>query len=240
MNYYQSGLHRSVRGHHGRDVSYLRGARRSPREVVGFRLVNSPGFLLDELNRLDTEITSTDSDLQAFLRSQACAYHRDATAWSDPLAGDAVQRWTDDDKAIASNPVHCATITGFYDGPWASFVVGWREFKDKHDAGGITGVYERFWGSLMETIDTYRESLRVMRDSAKAAGFSLTSPDPVNPPAGMFDSAGKALAGIGDILKTAFYALLIIGGAAVLIWAIGALRHGGSLGGGGRLLVVGR
>jgi hypothetical protein len=236
MNYYQSGLHRSVRGHHVRGANYHRGAR----EVIGFRLVNSPGYLLDEINRLDAEISSTDTDLQAFLSSKSCAYHRDATSWSDPLAGDAAQRWVDDDKAVAANPGHCATITGFYDGPWSSFVIGWRDFKDKHDAGGITGWYERFWGSLMETIDTYRDSLRVMRDAAKAAGFALASPDPVNPPAGMFDSAGRALSGIGDLLKTVLYTVLIVGGAVALIWALGALRHGGSLGGGGRLLVVGK
>lgn len=234
-NYYKEGL--VSNSHSGRALAYQTGARTLPREVVGFRLINTPGYMLDEINRLDGEIKTSDQDLKSYLSSHGCAFFRDGTSWSDPLDPGAITRHGEDAKAIAANTGDCIRLEKFYDGPWTNFVTKWEEFKSKHDSSTWPfSWYERFWGSLMETVDAYRAQLQLMRGAARAVGFGITTPDPVSPRKGLLDQGQDALSGLAGMFKYLFYTALIVGGAVLLIWGVGTLKGGG--GNIGKFLVV--
>lgn len=234
MNYYKMGLATAV-VKPPRPNLYRAGV------MVGFRLGNFPGYIKDEIERLNSEVESLNGDLRAQLNASSCAYLRGAGTWNDPLTTGEVTSYARDKVAMERNTEPCRTMAEFYCGPWDKFYQQWQEFRSEHNSGGITGWYERFWGgSLAETIESYRTQLFSLHQSAKQAKFSPVVPMPVYSQPGyadrLVDAPGEAIGGLAGFVKLLVYAAIGIVGFLLLT----LLLKGGSLAGAPPKLLVGR
>lgn len=253
MNPYQLGLALPGRST-ARRTGYQAGLADA---MVGVRLGNFPGWLLDQIRIMDSDLITLDSALLAELGGNGChlgvpglVYPASASTVGDAEgeAGAKLPAGLTDDARLATQPAKCVAMAAFYDGPWRTFLASWSQWADGKRGHGLKGWYERFWGwEVGDTITQFRDQLLKVRQAAVANGFNLEGvPMPSTPATGLFDKLGRAvertaegagngLADILQILKWLAYAAIGVG----VILALGFVFRGGWAAGGGRTLMLG-
>lgn len=88
----------------------------------------------------------------------------------------------------------------------------WQSFQAKN-AGSWVDRFATSW----DTYDSWQKRLASLRDSARSAGFDLTSPDPQALPKTIFDNLTDGVGQVWSLTKTLVWVAVIVGGLFVLI-----------------------
>lgn len=124
--------------------------------IVGASVLQTPGSIQSEIDKVDGEINAFDAELAAEAKRRGAAEGREHW-WSGTEV-----KYDGNDK-----------IARFYAEAWSPFRQGWHEWK-----AGNSSWWHNFWTNEAPTAEAFQEKLVGYREAARKLGMGVHSPEP--------------------------------------------------------------
>lgn len=208
----------------------MRGARFMDRDehalAVGASVFQTPGAIRSEMEKIDGEIKATDAELEAAARARGF----DPQGSADNDWRTFSMDWTK--KMRPEAYAGTDKVIRFYVDAWSPFRRAWHDWHEDNKPPTFLSRPLSWLGSLAwneaPTAEAYQRNLVGMRETARALGVKLYSPDPDIEGMSFADPRRK---GVGDavdelarIAKYGLYGALGIAGVIGIAEAVNIAR----------------
>lgn len=230
-------------GRPGRFGGYSRQA------LVGASILQTPGGIQSEMEKIDTEIKAHDAELRGAVAATGFDLSKVSIAVSgflgdmwegikdvaipghavDKAANEAIDQAAERARAAhqaqqaAQAVAHAPPLAQFYVTTWLPWMRQWQRWYQDNN-----GWWSNFWWNHAPDAEGYQRKLLDMRKAAESLGMHWTTPHPDIEGKSIMDprnpGPADAIPDLGKLLKYAGYGALALGGAWGLAQVISAAR----------------